>query len=467
MTTAPTSTPRRWRIALALVTVAAIVTALATYWWLHSGRYIYGRWSWQPEPIELLPSMYEPPVTGWRTSVLDLGVPPPPAQDAVPTIAASNVTGAPKPLIGKLGDRAYFFAVSHGGPDPQWWLVGIDTSSGRGLFDALSLNTGNRPPDCLLNGPDQILCIYDTPRNTALVVDSGTGDVLYRGPTDVETASVTLNLERLGPYAVATTPDRGIYGIGSRAETTWFIPGSGMPGEPSSHRPGPNEPVLSWQPDANPKVWHATVFSVTDGTVVSPEIEAGAKIDAPAMYPGGFAANIEQADGEDLGVGFFDHHGRRISQVEGRVRGGGSLLGLASVVFDDSDTVTLFSPAGGRLLTLPDRGMARVGRTLLLLESGTQTFPEWRQYDLKTGEKGPVCDFRMQNYIGTDGSTLVFQVTNPKAGLLARGRDMATCRELWTLPAQPDSLQRIWRVNTNLIQLSADGTTLSSLVPPG
>ncbi|MCF6389605.1 hypothetical protein L2K20_21755 [Mycobacterium sp. MBM] len=452
---------------MVLVTVAAIVTTLATFWWLRSGRYMYGRWTWQPEPMAPLPSMREPPVTGWRTGILDLGVPQPPAASAMPTVAASNVTGAPMPLIGSLGDRAYFFAMSHGGPDTQWWLVGIDTSNGHRLFDAISLNVDSRPPECLLNGPDQILCIFDTPQSTALVVDSGTGDILYRGPTDIETASVKLNLERLGPYAVATTPGRGIYGIGSRAETTWFIPGGGTPREPSSHRPDPKDPVLSWQPDTNPKVWHATVFSVTDGVVVHPEIESGATIAAPAMYPGGFAANVRRANGEDLGVMFFDDHGRRISQVAGRVRGGGSLLGLASIAFSGSDTVTLFSPTGGRLLTLPDRAMARVGRTLFLLESGTQTFPEWRQYDLKSGAKGPVCDFRMQHYVGTDGSTLVFDVTNPKAGILARGRDMATCKELWTLPAQPDSLQRIWRVDTNLIQLSADGTELSSLVPPG
>lgn len=466
MTTAPTSTPRRWRIALALVTVAAIVTALATYWWLHSGRYIYGRWSWQPEPIELLPSMYEPPVTGWRTSVLDLGVPPPPAQGAVPTIAASNVTGAPKPLIGKLGDRAYFFAVSHGGPDPQWWLVGIDTSSGRGLFDALSLNTGNRPPDCLLNGPDQILCIYDTPRNTALVVDSGTGDVLYRGPTDVETASVTLNLERLGPYAVATTPDRGIYGIGSRAETTWFVPGDGSTEAVTTMQLGAGAAVLSSQRGTDPKLSNYSIFSAADGTPVTPDVEPGATLHDPAVYPGGFAANVQAEDRKHLGAYFFDQSGRRIATVDGRVVGS-TLIDLPIVASDNSDHITIFTPDGHRLLDVPGRGLNRVGTTLLYSEGGTYEFPEWRQYDLKTGEKGPVCDFRMQNYIGTDGSTLVFQVTNPKAGLLARGRDMATCRELWTLPAQPDSLQRIWRVDTNLIQLSADGTTLSSLVPPG
>lgn len=461
-----TSTPRRWRIALALVTVAAIVIALTTLWWLHSGRYIYGRWTWQPEPIELLPSMHEQPVTGWRTSILDLGVPQPPAEGTMPTIAASNVTGAPKPLIGKLGDRAYFFAVSHGGPDAQWWLVGIDTSNGRGLFDAVVLNTGSRPPACLLNGPEQILCVYDNPQNTALVVDSGTGDVIYRGPTDIETGSVKLNLEQLGPYAVATTPGRGIYGIGTHAETTWFVPGDGSTEAVTTMQLGVGTAVLSSQRGIDPKLSNYSIFSAADGTPVTPDIDPGAALHDPAVYPGGFAATVQAKDRKYLGAYFFDQSGRRIATVDGRVVGS-TLIDLPIVASDDSGHTTVFTPDGHRLLDVPGRGLNRVGTTLLYSEGGTYEFPEWRQYDLKTGEKGPVCDFRMQNYIGTDGSTLVFDVTNPKAGILARGRDMATCKELWTLPAQPDSLQRIWRVNTNLIQLSADGTELSSLVPPG
>jgi hypothetical protein len=90
----------------------------------------------------------------------------------------------------------------------------------------------------------------------------------------------------------------------------------------------------------------------------------------------------------------------------------------------------------------------------------------WREYDLKTGDKGPACDFNMSNYLGTDGSVIVFGATNRKADVLAKARDLATCDTLWTVPSEADSLGRIWRVNTTLVQLSDDGTELMSLVPP-
>lgn len=136
-------------------------------------------------------------------------------------------------------------------------------------------------------------CASTTPRNTALVVDSGTGDVLYRGPTDVETASVTLNLERLGPYAVATTPDRGIYGIGSRAETTWFVPGDGSTEAVTTMQLGAGAAVLSSQRGTDPKLSNYSIFSAADGTPVTPDVEPGATLHDPAVYPGGFAANVK------------------------------------------------------------------------------------------------------------------------------------------------------------------------------
>jgi hypothetical protein len=107
-----------------------------------------------------------------------------------------------------------------------------------------------------------------------------------------------------------------------------------------------------------------------------------------------------------------------------------------------------------------------VGTTMFLNENASDDFPMWRQYDLKTGSKGPACDFNMRNFLGTDGSVFVFEVTNRSAGTLAKARDRNTCEALWTLPAQVDSLARIWRINATLVQLSDDGTELMSLVGP-
>lgn len=467
MTTDVTNTPtkrRSWRIAVAIVMVTAVAAGLVTFWWLRSGRYLYARSAWQPEPVEFLPSMLASPVKGWTAGLFDLGLPHPPAEEAAPTFAAH--TRAADPLIGAVGDHAFFLARS----GTHWWLIGIDVRDGQSLFEAVELNVGNRAADCTLNGPTHVVCLDHEPATSAWVIETTSGRVVYQGPSDITPSSGPLTMERLGDFAVATSQGKGIYGIGSHAETTWFIPGDGILREVSWPRSGSEQPQLSSQANADPKVWDSTVFSVHSGSAIRPDLGADADLHNLTVYPGGFAANVTE-DREQLGVVFFDDAGREITRTDGRVVGGGSLLGLAIVAPDDADPdatamVTIFSPDGGRLLTIPDGFMTRIGSTLFHLERGTYEFPEWRQYDLKTGEQGPVCDFPMHRYIGTDGSTLVFQVTNPKAGLLARARDLKTCKELWTLPAQPDSLQRIWRIHTNLIQLSADGTELSSLVPP-
>ena len=86
---------------------------------------------------------------------------------------------------------------------------------------------------------------------------------------------------------------------------------------------------------------------------------------------------------------------------------------------------------------------------------------------MKTGAKGKTCEFDMGNrYLGTGGSVGVFRVDNPRAGLVAKAIDLATCDNLWELPSQAGSLARVWRINTTLVQLSDDGTELMSLVAP-
>ncbi|MGN7782768.1 hypothetical protein ACTJJE_25080 [Mycolicibacterium sp. 22603] len=406
--------------------------------------------------------MREAPGIGWRADILTFGIPSSTADGDLPKIAASNDPGSPKPLIGSVGNKAYFLAVSTRGADTDWWLIGIDAGNGSALFDAVALSTGDRAPECRLNGPTRILCIDRSRDDEALVLDLTSGSVIYRGPSGLDSSAPRLSLKSAGNYAIATADGRGIYGIGDRAETTWFIPGSGTPQETSYDPVHPDRPVLSSQPDANPRVWNSTVYSLTDGKAISLSDQGNSEIRRLAFYPGGFVANMAESADQ---VSFFDETGRQVARVDGEVSGGGSLLRLPSIKVDDSDNVTIFSPAGDRLLTVPDLPRVRVGTTLFLMENGTQEFPEWRQYDLKTGAKGAACDFPMHRLLGTDGSVLVFETTNRQAGRLASARDMATCADLWVLPAEPDSLQRVWRIGSHLVQLSADGTELSSLVP--
>jgi hypothetical protein len=47
-----------------------------------------------------------------------------------------------------------------------------------------------------------------------------------------------------------------------------------------------------------------------------------------------------------------------------------------------------------------------------------------------------------------------------------KARDLTTCDTLWTLTSPVGTFRDVWRVNTTLVQLSDDGTELTSLVAP-
>lgn len=458
-----THRPRRWLLAGgALVLVTAVVLALVLMWWprhkLNSARA-----AWQPptEPV-LSSSMREQPVVGWRTSVLDLGLPE--ANDS--RIVVSNVPTGPRAWVKSLGDNVYMLASSAASNGRQWWLAGVDARDGRRLFDAVPLGATMRQPQCFLNGPTDILCIDQFPSNTAWVIDGRSGAVIYTGPTDLRLGSATLAVAQVGIYAVAETDDQGVYGIGNRAETTWFVPGEGRAQTPPPDAHGPSPQSLSAQGDANPRIWATTVFSVGDGRVIEPQMEQGAKLTETAMYSGGFAATIHSPDGGPSGISFFDEMGRRVGDQGVKGALSDDSIDLPVISSGDDSPLAVYSPQGRKLIEVPHGAISRVGTALLVNDTKSQSFPMWQQYDLKTGDEGSACDFPMQNYIGTDGSIFVFEVTNHNAGLLATARDRISCEKVWSIPSKPDSLARIWRINSTLIQLSDDGMELNSLVAP-
>ena len=95
------------------------------------------------------------------------------------------------------------------------------------------------------------------------------------------------------------------------------------------------------------------VFSLSDGAVIKPELDAGAEQQETAVYPGGFAAEI--AGGESRGhVEFFDDTGKRTSRRSIH----GDLL-MATIGSPDLPIVRLltgpdhwavYTPDGGQLL---------------------------------------------------------------------------------------------------------------------
>ncbi|MEW5812173.1 MAG: hypothetical protein AB1925_22320 [Actinomycetota bacterium] len=441
--------------------MVVVVSAVAVFtWWLPAHRLDAARESWQPPPQAMLSSsMREEPVPGWRTTVSDLGLPA--VGDS--RIAVSNDPRGPRPFIGSIDSRAYLLASSGAPETPQWWLVGVDVTNGRPLFEAVPLSVAARNPECFLNGPNDILCLDGLPSVTARVIDGRSGAVDYVGPSDLRLGFGTLAVKQVGVYAVATTQDQGVFGIGRRAETTWFVPGDGLLAVEPGERPAARSQTLTAQGDSNPKKFEKTVFSVADGRVVQPEIEEDASIVETSFYSGGFAGKIAGADGAPGDIYFFDGSGKRVGgSAEGSLREEAADLPVTTTESDDANAV--YSAEGKKLIEVPTGVTQLVGTTLMVNMAKSQAFPRWQQYNLKDGAEGPACDYPAQNLLGTEGTTLVFGVTSPNSDVLAKAYDLYSCERLWSIPKQAGSVGRIWRIGSHLVQLTSRATELTSLV---
>ncbi len=471
---APPPRPRRrWPIvvAAAVVVVVLIAGTLLIVWWKWDTGSSGVRATWQPAPQTLLaPSMRVQPVPGWRTTVTDLGLPIPAAGAADPTRIATNVDPYwSSPFVGNLGDRGYFLASTPGTPNPQWWLVGLDVRDGRRLFAPVPLNsTITYPPECFLNGPTAVLCLRnDADAATAWVIDAEAGTVSFTGPTDLRAYPGKLGVEQVGIYAVAGSMHKGVYGVGLRAETTWFVPGDGTVHPKYLANTDFPPPTLATQPDTNPISFKETVFSLSDGKVIAPELEENTQEQRTSVYPGGFAADIAISRTHSE-IRFFDDTGKRISRrgIDGDLAD----TDIALPIVISKDHWTVFTPDGGKLLEepgQPSREALIIGNRLLMRDYSDSIAVRWQQFDLHTGEKGKTCDHNMGiGYLGTDGTTVVFADGNANVGLVTRARDLTTCDTLWTLTSPVGSFRHVWRVNTTLVQLSDDGTELMSLVAP-
>lgn len=452
----PRSRRRTW---IVLATALAVVVALVAggIWWNASGSEMWARARWQPPPTAYLSSpMGQAPVPGWRTSVTDLGVPPAaPGGDAT-RIAVSNEKYARDALIDTLDNRAYFLARSSGPSGTSWWLTGLDAIDGHTLFPAVQLNTGERAPECFLNGPDAMVCLVDDgSAATAWVVDLRGGEVTYTGPTPLRLSSTGLRARRTGDYLLAVTEKEGVYGVGPKAELTWFIPGLGTVF-------GPAKNIAAEGTGGN-----YVFFSLTDGHVFTPEVPEGAVFDDVMFNGDGFSARVLK-DGEKFNptVESFDLTGRTIGTL--------GLTGFpaAEGLYIDTSLSgwTVVTARGSRLLTVDGErphDTLLIGTTLYVDESNHVDFQHWQPYDLKSGDKGKPCEIDLgRKYLGTDGTIAVRKVTNPQVDLIAKAFNLKTCEMVWSLPKEANSFGRIWRIGDTLVQVSDDGTELNSLVAP-
>jgi hypothetical protein len=360
-------------------------------------------------------------------------------------------------------------ARTSGGPDNQWWLAGIDVRDGRRRFAPIQLDTGEFAPKCFLNGPDALLCIrQQTGSATAWVISAHTGEVTFAGPTDLRTSTGKLGVSQVGIYAIAQTMNQGAYGVGPRAETTWFVPGAGDV-RTSFIDSNVAPQALATQTTGGRGSDRMMAFSLVDGAVITPEFDEGLRPLTAVSYPGGFAVEVvEQARKSTAdGVVFFDEEGKQLARVN--ISGFLSRSSMDVPIVESAPDSLVFSSEGFELAKITRFGPGSIALLIgnRLFIAGTRHGAPAKQYDLQTGSEGKECDLFIGAYVGSDGTVGVFGDGNPGAAPVTTAIDLATCEPLWTITSPKGSFRDVWRINTTLVQLSDDGTELMSLVAPG
>jgi hypothetical protein len=455
--TDPAPRRRRWPAIIAVATVIVLAAAVGIWvWhpWRGSGS---GQAAHPAAPREvLLGSMRAQPVPGWQRSTGQIGLP------------AGTTTGM---FIGAVGDRGYY--VTSQGTEGGSYVYGVD-ATGTVVLAPVSLD-GRMDSFCHLNGPTRIICFANDLRIpkgdpvTAWVVDASAGRLLYHGPSMLRSGPQPngefLTLTERGGYLVAEKDDIGVYGIGDQAQLTWFVPGNAASpvGDKIDEPPG----VLSTQ--HTPQLTDV-VFSVADGSPVTPEPSGSDRLYTATTFPGGFGYEFVDPATNNRGLLFYDEHGHRLGRV---------VIAQQDLHFFDSPQMPIgytetqwfvYRPDGTQRLQFNQSGagvsMWVSGSTLLFDRDYTTTDGPhpWQQYDLDTGQARPPCTIDQTGYLGTDGQVMVsgFPESLPAGAQNGiAGVDMTSCTTLWTLLDYG-----VNRIGDTLVGSDPTGMTLMSLVPP-
>lgn len=403
-----------------------------------------------PAQLLLSSSMRQQPMPGWTVTVKDLGLP----------------AGTVVRPVGNIGNRGVFLGITGEG----WWLLGLDVDNGQRVFGPVRIGPAGDATDfnCYVNGPPMVLCIRQGPDlsapSTAWVVDTSSGKLTFEGPTDLRVALTQdqPRLDQIGDYAIASVVGKGIYGVGPRAELTWFVPGDGiLPTQFTTPDRDTPESTLAVQGSGRIA---DVVFSVVDGRVVKPSMPQDVQPGRAVVYPGGFGLEYTPEDDYTKErVAFFDDTGKKLSDpaLEGRLENGSLDLPMISA----RSGRTVFSLDGRELLKLKPSTPAADARLIgsHFYFAADADHRVWQQFDLLTGEAGKTCegDSLGVYYIASDGAVAVASGDDG----LAQGVDLATCETLWSIPGPaPNEAKEVWKVHTTLVQRTDD--RLFSLVAP-
>ncbi|WP_155924866.1 hypothetical protein [Mycolicibacterium sp. CBMA 234] len=423
------------------------------WWWFLGGAESWARSQWTPPKQALLSPLVRQPTPGWRTSIADLGLP------ADARINAGK-TSWEYPIIKTTSSRTYLLARTPGPPE-QWWLAGIDGTSGRPLFPAVPMGKTREEPRCFPNGAD-VVCISDPTGapSTAWVIDGQSGALIYTGPTELRLdIGAQLSVDRTPNYLVAMEKGLGAYGVGRRAEKTWYVPGFGnglgsIADDIAFGGKGPGDVVM---------------FSVKDGRQWSPRFPSDAVFTNCDFFEGGFAGEFDSGSSHRF-VQLFDATGNPINdrRIKGRLVG---VTGNLVEVLGLDHVLSIYDTHGRKVLEMPSdspRNTYLTGTRLWISDETDSVHYVYRAHDIPSGAIGKPCPLDFSDYLGTDGAVTVRAPRGSEEAAsgqpLAQAYDLTTCELAWTIPRPRGSLGTVERLGDTLVRLSDDGTELFSLV---
>lgn len=460
---------RRWRwIGLVLVVVLVVaVGAVALHWW--GGRDGQRGTAGRPAAAVEAPigtptdrligfGLSRQPVPGWQVSAADIGLPP--------QVRVGN-------MFATLGDTAYFVTSTGCRTDDscdgiKGWVYGLDVKTGKKVLGPIELDGFWGTSDqCHTNGPSVAVCVTrqcdpgDCARGLkelGWVIDLARGEITFSGEPQVHAGELVKHPEQ--PYLreignagdetrlVAAVKGKGTYGVGSHLEPTWFLPGSGDVSQVNTIEVSDAAPLtLGLQMPDRDAGQGLRVFTA-EGKDVTPAPPDGFELGRNAqVYPGGFAVEYEKGS-RFGGVSLFDADGKQVKQLPDAR----SLLPTdAMPVVQVGGQVQVFTAAGKSVATAVAGDRYRsIGTTLYAMVG----YGHWQSMNLLTSQRGPTCELEMGlNYVGSDGSTIVWHDTTNKVFAAV---DSATCRTQWTIEDHwaTDAQTRLSKAGTGLLQVT-------------
>lgn len=469
--------PRRgrwWWLVLACLAVVVVVAGgvAAVHWWPRGNHAPTSKAQEAPigTPKDRLIgfALDRQPVPAWQVSVTDLGLTP---QTGVGDLFAS------------VGSKAYFQSLR--GDDekqPTGLVYGLDVKSGKALFPTVEL-PGWDSGSCSTNGPSVAICVTDKCREgmayclgpeLVWVIDLEHGVVTYTGEAKVQARSSVESfhpgrpvLKALGPslgatWLVAAVQGKGVYGVGSHGEPTWFLPGSGVLNGVFDPKVDDIAPLTVGLQGPDSESGHdLRVFSF-DGRDLTPKAPDGQRIAEAQAYVGGFSVEFDKGPFHQ-GVGLYDSDGRQVAMLTDGYQTSASVA-MPIVVPKGSEKNP--PDSGQQVYTAAGKLQVQIGASLFdsFRMIGTKVYGgeppnAWRSWDLLTGRQGPACNVDLKfGYVGSDGATIIWRDPKHVTDAVFAAVDPATCQTSWEMPVNtgPNSSQLLQKAGTGLLQLTGD-----------